>query len=385
MRRSEAGEANRALFGGMPYSLWYRRIFEAIRAGAECHALFDSSIVEPTGLLHDHIRRGYDGDLQSRFVSTFGWGSPRLVASIAQRYGVSESMILATTGCTSAMSHVYAAYLGPGTHVVIETPHFDLLSRMAESHLATVSYVQRETGTNRIDPEELAAQLRPNTRLVVITNAHNPSGTFLGDAELLEIAAVAGARGIPVLVDEVYADFVSRPLRRRPAAALDPCFISINSLTKVYGLSALKCGWIIASPLRLEEIRPVYAEREFGSSKIAHGIASLVLDEIEAYDAHWQHVLACNRSLLVTIAAELREEGLLEGEVPEHGCIFFPRLSRVQDTQAFAAWAWERYSVGIAPGEFFGAPGYVRIGFGLEPQAFAVGIEAFARALRAYC
>ena len=385
MRSHEIGEASLALFGGTTYALWYRRIFEAIRAGAECYTLFDSSIVEPTDLLHSHIRQAYDRDLRSRFVSTFGWGSPRLVASIAQRYGVDDEMILTTTGCTSAIAHIYAAYLGPGTHVVVETPHFDLLSRMAESHLASVSYVPREAGTNRIDPGRLASLLRPNTRLVAITNAHNPSGAFLSDAELLEIAAIVGARGIPVLVDEVYADFVPRPLRSRPAAALDPCFISVNSLTKVYGLSALKCGWIIASPLRLQEIRPIYAEREFGSSKIAHGIASLVLDEIEAYDEHWQRVLTRNRARLVEIGAELRKEGLLEGSVPEHGCIFFPRLPRVRDTQAFAAWAWERYRVGVAPGEFFGAPGYVRIGFGLEPEEFAIGIEEFARALRTYC
>src|SRR5690606_3870140 len=115
----------------------------------------------------------------------------------------------------------------------------------------------------------------PRTRLIVLTNAHNPSGAHLGDEALRAIAAVAHRAGVPVLVDEGYGDFVPAPERSGPAARLDPCFISINGLTKVYGLHALRCGWIIASDTILRRLRPVYADLESGSSKLTHGIASL--------------------------------------------------------------------------------------------------------------
>jgi len=379
----ESTGSGAALFASTDYVGWYRELFELMRSGEKCNLLFDSTILEPTNLLFADARRALQGD-QSRFRSTFGWGSPLLIAAIARRYGVEEKAILTTTGCTSALSHVFSTYLERGAHVVIEAPHFELLPRLARNRGAVLGFIERERTSYGIDPERLAALLRANTRLIVLTNAHNPSGAFLDDAALLDIAAVVRGRGIPVLVDEVYGDFVPRSRRSGPAACLDPCFISVNSLTKVYGLHALKCGWIVAAEDELRKIRPVYSELETGSSKITHGIASLILDELPRYEAYWRHVIERNRPLMLEVSEQLRAEHLIEGEVGEFGCMYFPRLSHVRDTRHFAAWMWDRARIGIAPGDFFGAPGHIRIGFGQPFEELRAGLEQFADGLRAY-
>ena len=379
----ESTGSGAALFASTDYVGWYRELFELTRSGEKCNLLFDSTILEPTDLLFADARRALQGD-QSRFRSTFGWGSPLLIAAIARRYGVEEKAILTTTGCTSALSHVFSTYLERGAHVVIEAPHFELLPRLARNRGAVLGFIERERTSYGIDPERLAALLRANTRLIVLTNAHNPSGAFLDDAALLDIAAVVRGRGIPVLVDEVYGDFVPRSRRSGPAACLDPCFISVNSLTKVYGLHALKCGWIVAAEDELRKIRPVYSELETGSSKITHGIASLILDELPRYEAYWRHVIERNRPLMLEVSEQLRAEHLIEGEVGEFGCMYFPRLSHVRDTRHFAAWMWDRARIGIAPGDFFGAPGHIRIGFGQPFEELRAGLEQFADGLRAY-
>ncbi|HUF68832.1 MAG TPA: pyridoxal phosphate-dependent aminotransferase [Longimicrobiales bacterium] len=354
-----------------------------MRGGAQGKLLFDSTIAEPSQLLFASSLRALNGGGE-RIRSTFGWGSPLLIDSIARRYGVPPEHILTTTGCTSALSHVYSAFLEPGTRVLIERPYFDLLPRLAQIRGATVDFVDRDPDDGTLDPARLEAALYPDTRLVVLTNLHNPSGAFLDDAALRRIAAVVSRHGIPVVVDEVYGDFVPRSRRSGPAAKLDPCFISINSLTKVYGLHALKCGWIIAAEPALGRIRRVYAELESGSSKITHGIASLILDELEPYEAYWQGMLAGNRPLVLEMAERLRGEGLIEGSVPEFGCMYFPRLTGIRDTRRFAAWAWQRSRLGIAPGGFFGAPGYIRIGYGQPRDELAAGLEDLAACLRQY-
>jgi hypothetical protein len=371
-------------FAQTAYSAWYRELFELMRGGSRGLLLSDSTIAEPAQLLYESSRRAIDGDGGDRILSTFGWGSPLLLDAIARRYGVSSDRILTTTGCTSALRHLFSTFLGPGQRVLIERPYFDLLPRLAEYRGATVDYLERPPPGYGIDPARLAAGLRPDTRLVVLTNLHNPSGAFLEDGALAAVARVVNARGVPVVVDEVYGDFVPGPRRTGPAATLDPCFISVNSLTKVYGLHALKCGWIIAAEPLLERIRPVYAELESGSSKITHGIASLVLDEIGPYEAYWRDLLARNRPLVLEVAGKLRAAGLIEGEVPEFGCMYFPRLTRIRDTRRFAAWAWDRSLLGIAPGEFFGAPGHIRIGFGQPTEQLAAGLEQLVTCLRDY-
>lgn len=371
-------------FARTAYSAWYRELFELMRGGSCGLMLSDSTIAEPGQLLYESSRRALEDGGAGRIHSTFGWGSPLLLDAIARRYGVAPDCILTTTGCTSALRHLFSTFLRPGGRVLIERPYFDLLPRLAEYRGATVDYLERPPPGCGIDPGRLAEALRPDTQLVVLTNLHNPSGAFLEDAALVAIASVARPRGIPVVVDEVYGDFVPRPNRGGPAATLDPCFISVNSLTKVYGLHALKCGWIIAAERWLERIRPVYAELESGSSKITHGIASLVLDEIDPYEAYWLGLLERNRLLVLDCARRLRAAGLVEGEVPEFGCMYFPRLTRVRDTRRFAAWAWERVRLGIAPGEFFGAPGHVRIGFGQPTAQLAAGLEQLVDCLSEY-
>jgi aspartate/methionine/tyrosine aminotransferase len=371
-------------FAQTGYSAWYRELFELMRDGSGGQLLFDSTIAEPERLLFDGARRALDGGSAERIRSTFGWGSPLVLDAIARRYGVAADCILTTTGCTSALRHVFSTFLGPGQRVLVERPYFDLIPRLAEHRGATVDFLQREPPAWDIDPARLEAALRPETRLVVLTNLHNPSGAFLDDTALEAIASIANRHGIPVVVDEVYGDFVPRPRRGGPAATLDPCFISVNSLTKVYGLHALKCGWIIAAEPMLRRLRPVYAELESGSSKITHGIASLVLDEIGPYEAYWRELLVRNRPLVLDAARRLREAGLIEGEVPEFGCMYFPRLTRVRDTRRFAAWAWQRSQLGIAPGEFFGATGYIRIGFGQPSGRLAAGLELLVSCLLDY-
>jgi aspartate/methionine/tyrosine aminotransferase len=384
LQRERETRNGAALFANTDYVGWYRNLFELMRSGETGTLLFDSTIAEPSDLLQVHARRAFSEDYARRFPSTFGWGSPLVIGSIARRYRVPENSILATTGCASAITHVYNTFLEPGAHVVIETPHFELLPKLASYRGARIGFLEREPGSFGVDPERLEACMTADTRLIVLTNAHNPSGAYLDDAALRAIATVANRRGVPVLVDEVYGDFVSAPLRSGPAALLDPCFISVNSLTKVYGLQALRCGWIIASERVLQKIRRVYSELESGSSKLTHGIASLVLDELAVYERYWRTLLARNLPIVQRVSKELEAEGLIEGKVPEHGCMYFPRLTGVRDTRRLASWMWDESRLAIAPGEFFGAPGHIRIGYGQRAEDISLALDRFAKALRAY-
>jgi aspartate/methionine/tyrosine aminotransferase len=373
-----------AVFANQDYVGWYRELSALLAAGERGRLLFESTMQEPTALLYAQGRRAFDAGEPSPFRSTFGWGNPLLIQAIAQRYGVDERSILTTTGCTSAIWQVYTAFLNPDAHVIIETPYFELLPRFARSRGASISYLPRLTPDYGIDIEQLTALIQPNTELIVLTNAHNPSGRSLDDAALRDIARVANKHGVTVLVDEVYGDFLPGHLHSGPAARIDECFISVNSLTKVYGLHSLKCGWLIAGESRLQRLRPVYAEFESGSSKITHGIAAMILNNPADYDAHWRSVVARNRPLLVETVDLLQAEGLISGEVPEYGCMYFPRLTQVRDARRFASWMWERVRLGLAPGDFFGAPGHIRVGYGQSHQELAEGLALLVAGLREY-
>src|SRR4029450_8117051 len=98
----------------------------------------------------------------------------------------------------------------------------------------------------RLDIGEIERMLTPKTRLIVLTNLHNPSGVLIEDDVLRELGALAVRHGARVLIDEVYLDSAVPP--RRSAAHLGSEFVCTNSLTKVYGLSGLRCGWFLGGP-----------------------------------------------------------------------------------------------------------------------------------------
>ena len=97
----------------------------------------------------------------------------------------------------------------------------------------------------RLDVDGLLERLTPGTRLILLTNLHNPSGVRAGQDELRTLAERAGERGVWLVVDEVYLEFLP-PGEDRTAFNLAPNVVTLSSLTKVFGLGGLRRGWILA-------------------------------------------------------------------------------------------------------------------------------------------
>jgi aspartate/methionine/tyrosine aminotransferase len=73
--------------------------------------------------------------------------------------------------------------------------------------------------------------------------------------------------------------------------------------------------------------------------------------------------------------------GRLDGTIPPYGCMCFPRVVGVSDTRALARVLLRDFDVLVAPGEYFGLPGHIRIGFGAEANGIPVGLERLSAGL----
>jgi aspartate/methionine/tyrosine aminotransferase len=371
--RGEALDAS-----GESYSNWVREAMRAVAAEPDASVLFDSTIREPTALLADVARRAFEGGVTDRFESVFAGGNPFVVEAVAARYGVARESVICTTGATSAMAMAIRAYVTPGDHVIVESPCFDLLPGLAREAGALVSFLPRRAPSFGVDAAELADLIRPNTKLVLLTHLHNPSGAELDGATLSALAALATRTGVPILIDEVYADF-SGPAPA--AAALSPDIISVGSLAKAQGLFALKCGWAIASPDRVQQMLAANSLGDLDLSKLSHAVAALVLEDMRPFDDHWRETLAATRPIARRHVEAMVEDGLLAGGVPPTGCMCFPKVVGVSDTRALTDWLWREHRIVVAPGEFFGLAGHIRIGFGGGAEALDRGLSRLHHAL----
>src|SRR5580693_7314699 len=181
-----------------------------------------------------------DGD------STYGYAP--LQRAIAKKCGVDSDCVVAAAGTSMANHLAMAMLIGPGDEVLIEQPTYELLtSTLLYLGAAVKHFARNEESGFALDPAQVRRVITRKTKLIVLTNLHNPSSVLAPETALREIGGLARSVGARVLVDEVYLDAVYTDTPK-PSYHLGSEFVVTSSLTKVYGLSGLRCGWILAEP-----------------------------------------------------------------------------------------------------------------------------------------
>src|SRR6185312_7720306 len=197
---------------------------------------------------------------------------------IARRYGVGVENVVAADGTSMANFLALATLISPGDDVLIEHPSYDPILGAASFLGASIRRFERNpSDAFRLDPSTVEKQLNPKTRLIVITNLHNPSGNLAQEAELAALGQLAAEAGARVLIDEVYLDAAGA----RTAFHLGPQFVCTNSLTKVYGLSGLRCGWILAEPELAERMWRLNDLFGVNQAHQAERLACIAFDRID--------------------------------------------------------------------------------------------------------
>ena len=180
-----------------------------------------------------------------------GYGYAPLLERIARHTGAPVECIVTAIGTSLANHLAMAAVLRPGDEVLIEEPAYGPLLDVAHYLGAKVKrFPRRFENDFAVEPEEVARAITAQTRLVVLTNFHNPSGNLIPTETLRSIGEAAQRVGARVLVDEVYLEMLfdgGAPFAFPLADVADSPFLITSSLTKGYGLSGLRCGWILAS------------------------------------------------------------------------------------------------------------------------------------------
>lgn len=301
-----------------------------------------------------------------------------LVEAIAARYGVHPDMVSTAQGTSGANFLVFAALVKAGDDVLVERPGYDPLMGPPALLGASITRFDRcfDDGY-RLDPEAVRAAITPRTRLIVVTNPHNPTGVVASEAAMDEVGGIAERHGARVLVDEVYLDTAGDgPVR--PAAARSPVFITTSSLTKSYGLSGLRCGWVVADPVVAEAARRARDIVDGTGSFPAERLSLLAFSLLDRLAARARAILLANGG---AVRQFLASRGDLEFVLPSAGTVVFPRLRGLEDAAPFLETLTRDYETGLVPGRFFQAPAHFRLGFGGRADVLAEGLARMGAAL----
>jgi aspartate/methionine/tyrosine aminotransferase len=308
-----------------------------------------------------------------------------LEMQIAGEYGVEPEQVLVTAGATLAnlLAAATALHVGPDEdsekkrRVLVEKPAYEPLVKTPAALGAEVDRFLRGDHYE-LAPERVEKATTDRTRLVTVTNRHNPSGALTDRETLSEAADIAGENGARLLVDEVYAPYVEDTVEGGfggpTAAGLENAVVT-SSLTKFYGLDDLRIGWLVADEAFVERARST-AYHFMGVADTNRALGKRALHNAD-------HIAEQSRTLLRENAALLREfldqrddvEGFLATGSP---FAFLDPVNATGDEVTEAAW---EEGLLVVPGRFFGDEDRIRVSLGRTPAETEPGLDALATVL----
>lgn len=310
---------------------------------------------------------------------------PAVQSRLSELFGTQPENILVTAGASAAMHTVAQRFFRAGCVVVTEVPSYEPFRALPELMGAEVRLVTRTVEDDfRLDIDAIERALsdcgadRPGH--IFLSNPNNPTGQVYGADELKRLAQAAERAGGLLISNEIYMEFAP-PAERVHAFSLAPNAISIGGLTKAYGLGALRIGWIILGDgLTAEHIQLTdhtylnYVDLPTP----ALVVAQLALERLEAL---LQPVRQFESVCRPHFVRWLTETPGIEGPPPAFGLSAFPRIEGIADTRALCRHLAEKWSVDAVPGEAFGQPGHLRIGFGLPEATLLEGLDRLAKGI----
>jgi aspartate/methionine/tyrosine aminotransferase len=305
------------------------------------------------------------------------YGFRPLQERIARHCGVAPECVVAANGTSMANHLAMAALIEAGNEVLIEQSAYGPLLDVANYLGARVKRFGRHMEAEfAIDLDEIESAMTPATRLIVLSNLHNPSGALIPEETLRTLAEIAARSQTHILVDEVYLETV---FDRDPPFAFGigqslpngNRFIVTNSLTKTYGLSGLRCGWILARP---ELAKRIWRLNDLFGANAPHSSEALsvvAFDHLEKFRERARALLGHNRVLLDSF---LDSRNDLQCFRPPAGTVVFPRLLQ-HDPEIFFQRLRDKYETSVVPGKFFEMPDHFRIGIGGDTETLRSGLE----------
>jgi aspartate/methionine/tyrosine aminotransferase len=327
--------------------------------------------------------------LMERMQATNEYGLPALTEAIRRTNRVPDDReIYLTAGASAGYRLLCDSLLAgrPGLEVLVESPTYQPLAslpaRFGAQVIAVPIPLKRKTGDVA---EAFVRAVRPSTTALVLSNLHNPTGSFLTRDEMNQLArrVRAVAPRITVIVDETFLGLGPEPFRT--AADLDPCIATVGSLTKTFGLGQLRCGWVIADKERYPQLLDDWVQFESIGSKILEALSLMAFEQIDSLLAESLAHLEVNRAMVMAGTEQLRQAQLVDGEFSPFGCLFFPRWTGRTHLDHAATRLREEFGVLVSPGRFFSGQcaDHLRLGLGGPADVVREGLERLTRGLQA--
>ena len=309
------------------------------------------TVAELLAMASNEERRAWD-QLRLGYTETFG--APALRHAIANTYDdMGDQDVLTFAGAEEGIFAAMQVLLKADDHAIVVTPNYQAAETVPASICDASGILLDPDNDWHLDIDAVRRTIRPNTRVISINFPHNPTGKLISREACDELVALARDRGIYIFSDEVYRLLERDGSMRLPQFAdLYERGLSLNVMSKAYGLPGLRIGWIATRDRdllsRMERTKHYLSICNSAPSEmlalIALGSRQRILDRNHA-------LIRDNLTLLDAFFSEY--PGLFEWSVPDGGCIGYPRYLGEDGVERFCRELVEQAGVLLLPASVY--------------------------------
>lgn len=313
-------------------------------------------------------------------------------------YGLTcqPSQVAVSNGAKHAIHNVLTALCGPGDEVIVPAPYWVSYSELVSMTGATPVIV--ETTEDRgfcLSPEQLEAAITPRTRLLMLNNPCNPTGTAYPLETLEELARIAVERDVLVLADEIYDKLIYEGSQFRSFASLGDEVarrtILVNGVSKAYAMTGWRIGWTIGPEELIKAVTKLQSQATSNPCSVSQYAALAALGGPQECVEEMRRQFAERRAYVLQRLRDLPQITFAEPggafyvffNVSRHFHRPLPGGTTVENSTDFCTALLEEPHVALVTGDAFGAPGYVRLSFATSREVLEAGFDALEQFLKA--
>jgi aspartate/methionine/tyrosine aminotransferase len=306
------------------------------------------------------------------------YGASELKETLSVMYNCSAENIVTTTGASEANFLVFSSCLSQGSDFIVEQPGYQPMWLTPEMLGARrINWPRMFEHKFRVDSETLSSLITEKTKLVVLTNLHNPSGVVTNQKTIKTIAEIAEEHGAYVLVDEIFLDgsFTSQP-----SCFGIPNVIVTSSATKIYGIGGLHTGWIIA-PQEITMLCQKLKAHSTGAASYTSEIMTAQILSTARDDLRNRFQKRAKTNLEILKKWMNQHHEFFEWIEPDGGIVCFPKYKMDIPSVDLCKYLFETQKILVNPGAFFNLDGFIRVSYGCDERMLQKALDALEKGL----
>lgn len=304
-------------------------------------------------------------------------GMPLLRQQIVEKMysSLNPHQVLCFSGLEGALLATLGALCEPDDHVIILTPCYQALIEIPKLKNCKITTVPlREENNWCIDIDAIRSEIKPDTKWLFINFPHNPTGQVITPEELKDLVALLDKHGIWLFSDES-ARLLGSPIDgwADPAVMAYPKAISLNGMSKSFGLSGLNIGWVASQDVDvINRIKEVKQYKTHGSSAPSEVLSIIALRNKQEIIERNNQILADN--LVVLDLFFTKNQKLFSWVWPQGGCVGWVNYKGKEHIDTFCKQLLQETGVLLLPASVYDVDdNYFRIGFGHKDMVTAIG------------